>query len=54
MHGKDAPADILENAFGRYKEAYPNSEVSIDDFSKSFKKSTGFLLDEHGNCITLC
>ena len=54
MHGKDAPADILEKAFGRYKEAYPNSEVSIDDFSKSFKKSTGFLIDENGKCTTLC
>ena len=54
MHGKDAPAGILEKAFDRYKEAYPNSEISIDDFSKSFRKSTGFLIDEKGNCITLC
>ena len=54
MHGKDAPADILEKAFDRYKDTYPNSEISIDAFSKSFRKSTGFLIDEKGNCITLC
>ena len=54
MYGKDAPADILEKAFDRYKEAYPNSKISIDTFSKSFRKSTGFLIDEKGTCITLC
>lgn len=54
MYDKDVPADILEKAFARYKEVYPNSEVPIDDFLKSFKKSTGFLIDEKGKCTTLC
>lgn len=54
MLGKDAPADILEKAFDRYREAYPNSEISMDTFSKSFRTSTGFLIDEKGKCTTLC
>lgn len=54
MLGENAPADILEKAFARYKEVYPSSEISIDDFSKSFKASTGFLIDEKGKCTTLC
>ena len=54
MRGENAPADILEKAFARYKEVYPNSEISIDAFSKSFRTSTGFLIDEEGKCITLC
>ena len=54
MRGEDVPAEILEKAFARYKDLYPNSEISIDAFSKSFGKSTGFLIDEKGNCITLC
>ena len=54
MLGENAPADILEKAFARYKEVYPNSEISIDTFSKSFRTSTGFLIDEKGKCITLC
>lgn len=54
MMDKEPPEDIFEKAFVRYKEVYPNSEISIDAFSKSFRKSTGFLIDEKGNCITLC
>ena len=54
MLGENAPADILEKAFARYKDVYPNSEISIDTFSKSFRTSTGFLIDEKGKCITLC
>lgn len=54
MLGENAPADILEKAFARYKEVYPSTEISIDDFSKSFKASTGFLIDEKGKCTTLC
>lgn len=54
MLGENAPADILEKAFARYKDVYPNSEISIDTFSKSFRTSTGFLIDEKGKCTTLC
>ena len=50
----EAPADILERAFIRYKDVYPNSQITIEAFTNSFKKSTGFLIDEEGKCITLC
>ena len=52
MYNKEPPADIFEKAFDRYKTVYPNSQITVDQFTRKFQKPNGFLIDEKGECLT--
>ena len=53
MLGIEVPGNIYTKAYDKYKEIYPNSQITISQFSKEFKKLTGFLIDENGKGTSL-
>ena len=51
-NNQPVPNEVYDNAFSFFNKIYPNNNVDKKTFILSFKKLTGFLLDENANAIS--